>query len=431
MATKILTYDIPSAINFPNPSNILRRRGVRFNLSCWILDEDRVPWSLVEDMKQAGIRKVYVVPGFDTNHEDAQRLMIDALTEDVRKQQERDLKALKRQDEALAAAEAEANGVWTRELDAARKKHAKDRKSTLKSTEKLLADLAYAMDLYKLNKNLVPFSSARQQIANIRALNGAQASYYTQMAAAAQGTPLAAAAAADDIPAGILADFVEENGNQTLANNARQAFAPTPAAPRSAPTARTATEYMVRRQNETIRVSSTLSTTEAATICRDLESDFARDLGRRYLQGRQRFSGLQVAWLHVLANEARQPAPAAIPAPAAAQVTTPPAPVVEPAAPPVAAPIVDDRLPGEGAPVPVISTEGMGYASGIFSVNASDANLGNLPREVDIRSHKTGKVVRFVRSHEDWAVDGDGSEELEATVYKSQDQKHTLRVVND
>ena len=51
----LVVYDIPQSVGFPNPSGKLRSRGIRINLSCWIIPETRVPWALIEEMECAGV----------------------------------------------------------------------------------------------------------------------------------------------------------------------------------------------------------------------------------------------------------------------------------------------------------------------------------------------------------------------------------------
>lgn len=49
-----MTYDIPDAVDFDNPSGFLRRFAYRFNGSCWIMNADDVPHNLIGRMLEAG-----------------------------------------------------------------------------------------------------------------------------------------------------------------------------------------------------------------------------------------------------------------------------------------------------------------------------------------------------------------------------------------
>lgn len=80
-AATMLVYDIPQGSKIPNPSDVLRRRGVRINLSCWIIPDDRVPFTLIDELKKGGA-VVYTVH-YDTMELDK----IKALAFDLLKQE--------------------------------------------------------------------------------------------------------------------------------------------------------------------------------------------------------------------------------------------------------------------------------------------------------------------------------------------------------
>src|SRR5262245_3245684 len=50
----LLVYDIPDAADLANPTPALRGRGVRVNLSCWVVPEDRIPYHLLAEMERRG-----------------------------------------------------------------------------------------------------------------------------------------------------------------------------------------------------------------------------------------------------------------------------------------------------------------------------------------------------------------------------------------
>lgn len=87
----------------------------------------------------------------------------------------------------------------------------------------------------------------------------------------------------------------------------------------------------------------------------------------------------------------------------------------------------------EVAGVPVVSTAGMTYnprTRVLVTEVSSHPNLGRVvPAVIDLRSHKTGRVVRFVYSHRVTAGRGEDVETA-AWVYRGPDRM-TLHVVND
>lgn len=81
MQVSMLVYDIPSG-KFWNPSAVLRRRGVRVNLSCWAIPYENIPWNLLQQMKEAGCLW-HVVSFSDEEGENLARLAIDLLSREV------------------------------------------------------------------------------------------------------------------------------------------------------------------------------------------------------------------------------------------------------------------------------------------------------------------------------------------------------------
>ncbi len=77
-----LSYDIPSANQVENPSGLLRRFSYRFNLSCWIMPEGRIPYDLLAAWDTADINyRTYKLDKGETDKvkEDAKKA-IDAET---------------------------------------------------------------------------------------------------------------------------------------------------------------------------------------------------------------------------------------------------------------------------------------------------------------------------------------------------------------
>lgn len=64
----MLTYDIPSSLDYPNPSGRLRRVAVRVNLSCWIVPTSRVPQDLLDEFEDQRIN--YHLVSFDAKEKD-------------------------------------------------------------------------------------------------------------------------------------------------------------------------------------------------------------------------------------------------------------------------------------------------------------------------------------------------------------------------
>lgn len=52
----MLFYDIPQGSKCPNPSNVLRPIAFRLNLSCWCINESDMPYELLGQFNEFGVR---------------------------------------------------------------------------------------------------------------------------------------------------------------------------------------------------------------------------------------------------------------------------------------------------------------------------------------------------------------------------------------
>ncbi len=244
MQLVMLQYDIPGVpaeMNrgdnpvppFPNPSGFLRRRALRLTLSVWAFDKDRTPWQLIRDMDQwsqiyagrdmpnGGVVKTirYHVHDFSP---DATEGILKQAAQVMREDLERDKKA---QATALATAletltEAnrahDAGEITWQERDKARLKYKSYRKTILKRTEKLVSDLELAAKSFGMD-----WAGIRSS----QALTSARAEVYTQGAEAlAPNAPASRAAIEAVLPPEILADALEDQGEDT--RSIRATFTP-------------------------------------------------------------------------------------------------------------------------------------------------------------------------------------------------------------
>lgn len=442
----LLTYDIPQQADIPNPSSVLYRRGIRFNLSCWIIYQDQVPWNTLDGLSNAG-----ATWGLFEFSPTANEALLKTAAASLKREIE---EAKKRLNASLDKLDAKQPAT---QKDADRRD--RERKNAHKRLDKLIADLTEACKVYGIDQNTLPFADARTYSRELQKVGGVRARLAASMTAAAPAS-LQAAAAADAIPLGILADALEDTGDQaatSLAQAARQAFAvdDSPALPARVTTniagngtatatrptvrnnSRPGDEYTVRGQDGSIRrVTSTMTHREAAQVCSSINGRFARDLASRFLRGR-RLSRTQLAWLQVLAVEATRdaapqqaatvPTPAAKPTPApAADQHTMPAPAPSDAA--------DDTVPGE-QPVGTltIAVTDLAYdkATKTLTGDASTVAPAGLPKTITVRK-SNGNEATFTRTHEEYEGDTeDEAGELTATVYGHQASGLTLRILND
>jgi hypothetical protein len=308
MKINLLVYDIPSALDYDNPSGQLRRVGFRVNLSCWAVTEESTPWNLLEEFTTLKIDwKLFPFAS------DATPSLIQACREAIVKEL---ADAGKRNDEALA--DSMAKHLESREAEDEKTRHKGDKryeystKNLITRANQLLDDLESAARCFGIDPATLTIAGARDSVKALTLQATTKAHLYANMTHLAAGTAMESAAQDNAVPAGILADFVEETTGNSM-TEVREAFRPTQPTTdqrdvRSATTPATGRQYTVTGRNGTIlSCTSTMTTSEAAAVCRGLSDRFASDLGRRFLNSR--LSTLQQAWLHVLANRSEVASP--------------------------------------------------------------------------------------------------------------------------
>lgn len=106
----MVVYDVPQGSKIGNPSSVFRSRGVRVNLSCWIVPETRVPWEYLKRMDEAGCRTETV--RFDEHEQDRIRELAKRLLREEAARIQASLgKAILKVDEMLAEAPVD-SPVW-------------------------------------------------------------------------------------------------------------------------------------------------------------------------------------------------------------------------------------------------------------------------------------------------------------------------------
>lgn len=220
LTASLLYYDIPDTSEFPNPSPILRRFAVRSNLSVWIVPDDRIPYHLLNEMEIAGCS--WQVIKFDAS--EAVKL-INITLESLKKDVQQAMKRLETEkqvalDTVLSDEESGADvSVLT---------YYKRVKGLLRHAEQLVADYCEAAACFGIAPSCLNVNKACTAISSLSTSMKTRSLLFTEMTRLAEskgeaGKSMASAARADDVPAGILADFLEEQGEDITA--AREAFA--------------------------------------------------------------------------------------------------------------------------------------------------------------------------------------------------------------
>lgn len=201
----LLDYDIPSDSGLENPSGILRHRALRFTKSNWIIYKSLFPWNAFNNLAAGGAKWGLFEMAPSANAE-LLRAAKDTLLTEIRSAKQRLAASLQLLDEKAAKAV-----NWKD-----RKKVAKDRECTVKKLRDLVKQLEQACTTYGIDAEQ-PLKSALDVALATEQAGYTQAALIADLAALAAGTEMEAAASANDVPVGILADFVEERGGDVTA----------------------------------------------------------------------------------------------------------------------------------------------------------------------------------------------------------------------
>ena len=210
--TALVDYYIPSRSKVPNPSGVLRPRGIRIDGSVWVMYSDMVPVACVRRMIAGGAR-VFVIDLGPVESAKFCEVAIHCLQEDVKKAEERQTKVLEAALAKLTEVEERDPPATHRQLQVARREYTKKRQDTLDRTQKLLKQLEEGAKAYGV-KTVSMFDGIRNRVQQLGALTNARVTAIGQVAdaLAAAGDHMAEAASNDDMPAGVVLDRAEDAG---------------------------------------------------------------------------------------------------------------------------------------------------------------------------------------------------------------------------
>ena len=219
----LLIYDIPEKAPIANPSGRLRRIAIRANLSCWIVPNHLIPYSLLNYMAENGA--TWHTVQFDVS--EAQKLLRMA-NEAIKRDMEA---AVARTAKSIAAAEL----AYEQPADDAPPPTVSDfeerTQRAIKRAKQVLGDLEEAAKVFGIDPAATPVRWAYAQAEVLRSAAHDRARRYAGAGVKAaevggfDGQAVANAVAADAIPAGVVADFIQDHGADDEANALRAAFA--------------------------------------------------------------------------------------------------------------------------------------------------------------------------------------------------------------
>jgi hypothetical protein len=212
-----LIYDIPEKSRVPNPSRRLRPIAVRVNLSCWVVREGDIPYALLHEMARGGA--TWHVVRFDAS-EGAKLvgMAVEAIKRDIRD-------AMRRANRSADAA-AQKLDPAAEDPTEVKRRYAERARPVVRRLLRLLADVRKAAERFGIEPESVSLADAHAAVSALQAGMLARARAYGEAVEQARmlgDAAMAGAAAADLVPAGILADDIDDRGGD--AGALREAFA--------------------------------------------------------------------------------------------------------------------------------------------------------------------------------------------------------------
>lgn len=194
----MLIYDIPDTADVPNPSRVLRRLGVRVNLSCWVIPESDVPYTTLHALTEGGA--TWHTVRFDAS--EARKLVDMAVA------------ALRRElADAVARAEASRDGADAQlaassdDPDRAEAYYLRRAASIAERCRELQDDLAAVAGRFGIDPEQFGAAAAETAVAAISAGMHARAAEY---AAAVKAAKAAGMGDVDGVPAAVMQDVLRD-----------------------------------------------------------------------------------------------------------------------------------------------------------------------------------------------------------------------------
>lgn len=232
----LVSYDIPTRSNIPNPSGRLTRLGFRHQLSSWIMPEGAVPYNLIAELQKEGA-KVDIVRFDASEGPRLVRMALDAIRRDIASQVKRCEANLKKAQTNHLELDAELEGNVSAREDALKNYELRSG-AICQRLEELMEDSEAAIQQFGLAPERLQIGDARAAFEAFQVGIAARAAAYAGATQAlrklAQETrdstlnALANAAEADAVPAEVMAGALEDAGDDAAAAALHSAFTAEP-----------------------------------------------------------------------------------------------------------------------------------------------------------------------------------------------------------
>lgn len=199
----LLVYDIPEGADMDNPSAEFRRFAFRINLSCWIIQRGDMSLAMhtLNRIREVG-GEWHSLPFADEGTDTIIGLAARSIQKEI--------------NEHLARANNSSGRIFARLNDADDREAAirlfRNRAGQIgRRLNLLLNDMRALTRRWGLNSHQVGLIPAMGAVAGLQARMYAQAAAYARATAALANTPMHAGAVAGAVPAGVLADYLDDN----------------------------------------------------------------------------------------------------------------------------------------------------------------------------------------------------------------------------
>lgn len=206
MDTVLLVYDIPERSTATNPSGRLRRLGIRVNLSCWVLPADSVPYHLLDQLAASGAAW-HIVRFASDEGERLIQLAESTLQKEVERLAASLEQSVQRAAELLEAGE---EGVARA---AALERYQRRTRQALTRAQRLYHDARLAAERFQLDPSTI--GSIADRVEAIRSAAHARALLFVEASRRIEDEAMRTLASADELPAYVVADLLEEQGEDT------------------------------------------------------------------------------------------------------------------------------------------------------------------------------------------------------------------------
>lgn len=219
-----ISYDIPDDSGIRNPSGRLRQRGFRINGSDWIIQEQDIPWTLIHHMQQWGAT-VHCMKWDSGESEKIGLLAVHYLKRDI-------LASIESCRTSLRNLERGRNGVIPQDVDLAlkaEKKYRTQSKAIVKRLQGLLRDYQLASNRFGLTPESVGLNATHAAIELIQDGIAERARVYTNAiqqlrSVAGDRDAMVVTARQGNVHAGVMADYMRDNGLETEADTLQSRF---------------------------------------------------------------------------------------------------------------------------------------------------------------------------------------------------------------